>query len=158
MDSSVDPCDDFYTFACGGFVKTATVPPDQSTVSTYTVMREALQENLKALLAEKITRNDIRPFALLKQLYKTCINKKAIESRGLKTINMVLEDSIGGWPVLKGDNWSESNFDWTESIYKLRKWGYSANYISNVYVGINPKNSSQRVIMVSKYERNFNQH
>jgi len=30
MDRSVDPCADFFTYSCGGWIKNNPIPPDQS--------------------------------------------------------------------------------------------------------------------------------
>jgi endothelin-converting enzyme/putative endopeptidase len=30
MDRNVDPCVDFYTYSCGGWIKKNPIPPDQS--------------------------------------------------------------------------------------------------------------------------------
>ena len=35
LDKTVDPCVDFYTYSCGGWMKNNPVPPDQSNWGTY---------------------------------------------------------------------------------------------------------------------------
>lgn len=58
-------------------------------------------------------------------------------------------DKLGGWPVLEGDSWDESSFDWKKSIYKFRKMGYSIDFFINFEVGVDMKNNKRRVINVS---------
>ena len=45
------------------------------------------------------------------------------EEKGLKPLQEILKE-FGGWPVVVGDNWNESNFEWAEMIYKFRRVGY----------------------------------
>ena len=39
MDASIDPCDDFYAFSCGGFIDNTNVPADKAQVGTMSQMR-----------------------------------------------------------------------------------------------------------------------
>ena len=42
MDESVDPCQDFYSFSCGGFIDNEPIPQEASGVSTMSKMQVCL--------------------------------------------------------------------------------------------------------------------
>ena len=42
MDFGVDPCRDFYQFACGGFIKKTSIPDDRTRVSSFSVLGDLL--------------------------------------------------------------------------------------------------------------------
>src|SRR6188474_3611526 len=46
MDTSVDPCVDFYQYSCGGWMKSNPIPPDQATWNVY---RKLAQDNQRFL-------------------------------------------------------------------------------------------------------------
>lgn len=72
----------------------------------------------------------------------------AIEEKGLEPLQIILK-KLGGWPVLDGDSWNDGDFDWRSSIYKFRDAGYSVDYFIDFSIGVDLKNSTQRLIDVS---------
>lgn len=145
MDQSVDPCDDFYEFTCGNFIKKTIIPDDKSSVTSFSIISDELQEQLRKMIEEPIKEDEPKPFQLTKKLYKACMNKTEIEADGLTTINAILKN-LGGWPALDGAKWDEGSFDWRQSVYKFRKAGYSVDYFIDFSVGIDVKNSTKRII------------
>lgn len=150
MDPTVDPCDDFYEFTCGNFLKTTNIPDDKSAVTSFSIISDNLQEQLRTMIEEPILPNEPKPFQLTKKLYKACMNKTIIEKDGLTTIKDILNE-LGGWPVLEGERWYEGDFDWRKSVYKFREIGYSVDYFFDFSVGIDLKNTTKRVIDVSVF-------
>lgn len=71
-----------------------------------------------------------------------------IEEQGLDPLHIILND-LGGWPILMGNQWNESNFDWKESIYKNRRYGYSVDLLITFEVDVDQKNSTKRMVYVS---------
>ncbi|XP_043683237.1 neprilysin-2-like isoform X2 [Vespula pensylvanica] len=145
MDPDVEPCDDFYKFACGGFLKSTIIPDDKTSVNTFSVISDNLQQQLRTSIEEKSPPNEPRPFTLAKIFYKNCMNKTAIEEKGLEPLLDILQ-ILGGWPVLEGDAWKEENFNWKDSVYKFRTRGYSVDYFLDFSIGVDLKNSTIRII------------
>lgn len=161
-------------FACGSFVDDTIIPDDKVSVNTFSVISDKLQEQLRTIVTAPIDENEIEPFKNVKRLYIACMNKSEIfflslttsqndiknfqikssthlayiEERGLTPLQDIHE-SMGGWPVVKGDAWEEKLWTWQQSVKEFRKRGYSTDYIFDFSVGTDLKNSTRRIIDVS---------
>jgi endothelin-converting enzyme len=114
----VDPCENFDEFVCGGWAETHDLRPDQGDIFEGTMMAERSQQILrhvlegsyedlrfsglsKAAIAALTTSEednvDRANFEKLQTAYKTCLDEKEIEARGIKPIVPVfakLEESF----------------------------------------------------------------
>ncbi|KAK5647008.1 hypothetical protein RI129_005472 [Pyrocoelia pectoralis] len=149
MDTTKDPCEDFYEFACGNFIKETVIPADKSSISTFSQLSETVRDQLQIIIKTDVAATASKPFKLLKKYYNLCMNTTAIEEEGLKTIKQILID-LGGWPVVDGASWNESAFDWKLSMYKFRKFGFSTGLFISFYVTNDDRNSSRNVITLDE--------
>jgi len=74
INSSVDPCDDFYAFACGGWRATHTIPPEKPRIFNYDILNEELQNSLKEELSEPSKVGDADSVIYASDLFKACID------------------------------------------------------------------------------------
>ena len=72
MDSDVEPCNDFYKFACGGFIKNI---DNTRNKNTFSVIKHRLDNQLRTAIEAKSKPNEPKPFTLVKNLYKACMNE-----------------------------------------------------------------------------------
>ncbi|XP_026465148.1 neprilysin-2-like [Ctenocephalides felis] len=146
MDRNIEPCDDFYRFACGSFLKDTVIPDDKVSVNTFSVIGDKLQLQLRGIVESPIDReNEPEPFTVAKDLYKSCMNKSLIEKRGYTPL-LEAHKRLGGWPVLDGPSWDESKWSWDKSVKQFRQNGYSMDYFIDFSISTDFKNSTKRVI------------
>jgi putative endopeptidase len=98
VQRTVDPCADFYQFACGGWLERTTMPDDQSRwVRSFSVMREQNKLKLRAILdaaaAGPVAPED-RYGQQVADLYAACMDEPAIEKAGLASLK-------GRWKALQ---------------------------------------------------------
>ncbi|KAF5280973.1 hypothetical protein FQR65_LT14897 [Abscondita terminalis] len=149
MDTTVDPCKDFYQFACGGFEKNTLIPEDKTSISTFHSIADVVRDKLKDIISSELKPNDTKPYRLLKKFYDLCMNTTAIEEDGLTTIKQILKN-LGGWPVIEGASWNEANFDWKNYTYRSRKMGFSFGTFIGIGIGSDFKNSTRRTIFLGE--------
>lgn len=149
IDESVDPCEDFHKFACGGFLKKMNIPDDMAMVNSFSEILKVLDQNLRSIVEPDIHKNDHRTIKMIKTFYKTCKDTDAIEEQGLAPLEKVLR-KLGGWPVVEGEKWDEENFSWVKSLYLNKKLGYSFDIFFDLGVYSDFKNSSWRSLSIDQ--------
>ena len=92
MDRSVDPCADFYTYSCGGWMKSNPIPADQSSWSVYGKVYEDNLVFLRAILEQAATeKNRDAVTQKIGDYYGACMDEAKVESLGAKPLQPDLE-------------------------------------------------------------------
>lgn len=149
MDPSADPCEDFYQFACGRWNGKFPIRQDKAVDNTFERLKEDLDDVLRSLLEEEPLPSDNNITVTVKTLYGGCMNTEAIEVLGAEPLLALLKE-LGGWPVLEGDTWNNSDYDWVQQMARLRN--YNNDILISEWVAADITNSSNHIIQLDQPE------
>jgi putative endopeptidase len=97
LNRAVDPCVNFYQYACGGWMAANPIPGDQSRWGRFDLLQEnnrkILQNILESASAPRANRTPIEQ--KIGDYYAACIDQEAINKRGLAPLKPNL-DAISG--------------------------------------------------------------
>jgi endothelin-converting enzyme/putative endopeptidase len=93
MDRTIDPCVDFFKYACGGWIKNNPIPPDQSSWDLYSKMEDENKEKLRGILESAASPDPGRNAVNQKigDYYASCMDEKAVEDKGIDPLKPELD-------------------------------------------------------------------
>ena len=125
LNTSVDPCDDFYTYSCGGWMSRNFIKPESVSLDVHQLMRQSTRDKLESLLTRKISDDAPGYEKKLKTLYQSCMDELARAENHDTEIKKQINNTIGGWYGF--DPTILNNWDFEKSLVashdKLNLWG-----------------------------------
>lgn len=157
IDPTIQPCQDFYSFACGGWLRRHGIPEDKLSYGIITAIGEHNEEKLQRLLLEPIRRRGPNSAERkVKEFYRSCVNIQEIDKLGSDPMTEVI-DSCGGWDLVGAPSgaagWETEGApqrpDFNELLYRTQGV-YSTAVFFSLTVNVDDKNSSRNAIRVRK--------
>ncbi|XP_015217241.1 endothelin-converting enzyme-like 1 [Lepisosteus oculatus] len=156
IDPTIDPCSDFYSFACGGWLRRHGIPEDKLSYGIITAIGEHNEEKLRRLLLQPAKRPG-RDSAerKVKAFYRSCVDLAEIDRLGAQPMIEVIE-SCGGWDLAGGGGggggagWGTGpRPDFNELLYRTQGV-YSTAAFFSLTVNVDDKNSSRNAIRIDQ--------
>jgi endothelin-converting enzyme/putative endopeptidase len=92
IDRSINPCADFYQYACGGWQKNNPIPADESSWGRFDELFQRNQEILRGILEDSASHQERTAIdQKIGGFYQSCMDESLVEQRGVSPLKAELE-------------------------------------------------------------------
>ncbi|XP_076039212.1 endothelin-converting enzyme 2-like [Oratosquilla oratoria] len=153
MDRSVSPCDDFYQFTCGNYLKENVVPDD----AYYRSAMQEMQEDILVIIRKMLDQDDMyenqtQAFGKAKRLYHSCMNTSfTVHEKDMADspiFELLTKERLGQWPLIMLEEWPEEDYELERLLAQLNI--YQVYTLIDSYITPDERNSSIYTLQVYK--------
>lgn len=145
MNHSADPCNDFFEYSCGGWIKKNPIPDSKPFWGTFSYVWDQNMHTMKRLLTDShLDDSKSTAIQLAKTFYKSCMDLDRLDQLKDTPLKKILKE-LGDWSV--SGNWSEARFSLSDTLKKVQL-DFLTSALFNFYISADDKNSSRNIIKV----------
>lgn len=150
VNESVNPCDDFYDYACGNWERDTSISMGTSKFTAFHRIAENNQRILKRILdRDGLKAHQSSAVRIVATYYASCLDQLMIESKGAKPL-LDLVKLVGSWTVTNAV-WNPEAWNFGQALTRIHK--LKSMPLFYMFVGPDDKDSSRNIIQVQSGKR-----
>ncbi|XP_014666007.1 PREDICTED: neprilysin-11-like [Priapulus caudatus] len=144
MNRAADPCEDFYEYACGGWIRKNEISADELSHGVYDTIDRAVLLTLRDALEEPVIVEYSEATRKTRKLYEECIDIASVDERKAMPLRQLLRDlNATSWPITEAQ-WDPVRFDLTRLLAVAWLHGFDAIY--DLSVGVDDRHSDRHIL------------
>merc|ERR1712241_1508847 len=150
MDQTADPCEDFFQFACGGWIANNEIPEGKSRWGKFYELRDKVDKAVRKIVEAPHVADEANAVGYLKDYYQACRNTSVIEKVGYAPFLEIAgpDNLMGGWPMIQ-QNWDSSKFSALKAAGASRRY-LNAGWLVSSFVFLDEVDVSHNVLYLDQ--------
>lgn len=146
MNESIDPCEDFFQYSCGNWIKNNPIPPSEIRISNFDKLAKENGQKLAFLLLENDDLPSGHAVRKAKDYFKSCMAEDDNENIAIHELKRLIA-RFGSWP-LGNATWNETTWNLVEILVDFQRDFSSMSPLFKLEIDANPFNSSRYILKV----------